>query len=138
MGGEPMKAEDVLDRLEHVTGGKGRWMACCPGHQDKSPSLAINEVNDRILVHCFAGCETSDVISALGLKVSDLFYNKLASGELTEGKKRRYEEALNSERYQVAIINSVERNERPLTAIERERRSLGKERINKIEGVLYD
>ena len=133
-----MKAEDVLDRLEHVTGGKGKWMACCPAHQDKSPSLAINEADDRILVHCFAGCETSDVIAALGLTVSDLFYNKLAGGELTESKKRRYEEALKSERYQVAIINSVERNERPLTAIERERRSLGKDRINKIEGVLYE
>ena len=133
-----MKAEDVLGRLEHVTGGKGKWMACCPAHQDKSPSLAINEADDRILVHCFAGCETSDVIAALGLTVSDLFYNKLAGGGLTEGKKRRYEEVLKSERYQVAIINSVERNERPLTAIERERRSLGKERINKIEGVLYE
>ena len=133
-----MKAEDVLDRLEQVTGGKGKWMACCPAHQDKSPSLAINEADDRILVHCFAGCETSDVIAALGLTVSDLFYNKLAGGGLTEGKKRRYEEILKSERYQVAIINSVERNERPLTAIERERRSLGKERINKIEGVLYE
>ena len=133
-----MKAEDVLDRLEQVTGGKGKWMACCPAHQDKSPSLAINEADDRILVHCFAGCETSDVIAALGLTVSDLFYNKLAGGGLTEGKKRRYEEILKSERYQVAIINSVERNERPLTSIERERRSLGKERINKIEGVLYE
>jgi hypothetical protein len=133
-----MKAEDVLDRLEQVTGGKGKWMACCPAHQDKSPSLAINEADDRILVHCFAGCETSGVIAALGLTVSDLFYNKLAGGELTEGKKRRYEEVLKSERYQVAIINSVERNERPLTSIERERRSLGKERINKIEGVLYE
>ena len=133
-----MKAEDVLGRLEHVTGGKGKWMACCPAHQDKSPSLAINEADDRILVHCFAGCETSDVIAALGLTVSDLFYNKLAGGGLTEGKKRRYEEVLKSERYQVAIINSVERNERPLTSIERERRSLGKERINKIEGVLYE
>jgi len=133
-----MKAVDVLDRLEQVTGGKGKWMACCPAHQDKSPSLAIKEADDRVLVHCFAGCETSDVIAAIGLNVGDLFYDKLAGGELTEGKKRRYEDVLNSERFQVAIINSVERHERPLTAIERERRSLGKDRINKIEGVLYE
>ena len=134
-----MKAVDVLDRLEQVTGGKGKWMACCPAHQDKSPSLAIKEADDRVLVHCFAGCETSDVIAAIGLNVGDLFYDKLAAGgELTEGKKRRYEEVLKSERLQVASINSVERHERPLTAIERERRSLGKDRINKIEGVLYE
>ena len=133
-----MNALDVLDRLEQVTGGKGKWMACCPAHQDKSPSLAINEADDRILVHCFAGCETSDVIAALGLTVSDLFYNKLAGGELTEGKRRKYEQALKNEQFQVAIINSVEKSERPLTTVERERRSLGQQRISKIEGVLYE
>ena len=133
-----MKAVDVLDRLEQVTGGKGKWMACCPAHQDKSPSLAIKEADDRVLVHCFAGCETSDVIAAIGLNVGDLFYYKLAGGEISEGKKRRYEEVLKSERYQVAIINSVERHERPLTGFERERRLLGRDRISKIQGVLNE
>jgi len=129
---------DVLDRLEQVTGGKGKWVACCPAHQDKSPSLAITEATDRLLVYCFAGCETSDVMAAVGLNVADLFYDKLAGGELTEGKRRKYEEALKNEHFQVAIINSAERSERPLTTVERERRSLGQQRISKIEGVLYE
>tara|TARA_B100000780_G_C21054421_1_gene423572 strand:- start:282 stop:683 length:402 start_codon:yes stop_codon:yes gene_type:complete len=133
-----MNSLDVLDRLEQVTGGKGKWMACCPAHQDKSPSLAVTEAADRLLVYCFAGCETSDVMAAIGLNVADLFYNMLAGGELTEGKRRKYEEALISERFQVAIINSAERSERPLTAVERERRSLGQQRISKIEGILYE
>jgi hypothetical protein len=113
-------------------------MARCPAHQDKSPSLAVNEAEDRVLIHCFAGCETTDVTAAIGLNVADLFYKKLAGSDLTEGKRMRYEKVLRDERFQVAVINSVERNERPLTTAERERRVLGQVRINKIEGALHE
>ena len=133
-----MNAQDVLDRLEHVIGSNGKWMARCPAHQDKSPSLAVNEADDRVLVHCFAGCETTDVTAAIGLNIADLFYKKLADSDLTEGKRMRYEKVLRDERFQVAVINSVERNERPLTTAERERRVLGQQRINKIEGALNE
>ena len=133
-----MNAQDVLDRLEKVTGSKGKWMACCPAHQDKSPSLAVTEADDRVLVHCFTGCDTQDVTAAIGLNVANLFYNKLAGAEMTERKRQRFEEVLKSERIQVAIINAVEKVERPLTTHERDRRSLGQQRINKIEGALYE
>ena len=133
-----MNAQDVLDRLEKVTGSKGKWMACCPAHQDKSPSLAVTEADDRVLVHCFSGCDTQDVTAAIGLNVADLFYNKLTGAEMTERKRQRFEEVLKSERIQVAIINAVEKVERPLTNHERDRRSLGQQRINKIEGALHE
>ena len=133
-----MNAQDVLDRLEKVTGSKGKWMACCPAHQDKSPSLAVTEADDRVLVHCFSGCDTQDVTAAIGLNLADLFYNKLAGAEITERKRQRFEKVLKSERIQVAIINAVEKVERPLTTHERDRRSLGQQRINKIEGALYE
>ena len=133
-----MNALDVLDRLEQVTGGKGKWMARCPAHQDHSPSLAINEAEDRVLIHCFAGCETVDVTAAIGLNVSDLFYKRLAGSELTEEKRRRYEEVLIAERFQVAITDSAERNERPLTTFEQERRLLGQHRISKLEVALNE
>ena len=133
-----MNAQDVLDRLEKVTGSKGKWMACCPAHQDKSPSLAVTEADDRVLVHCFSGCDTQDVTAAIGLNLADLFYNKLAGAEITERKRQRFEEVLKSERIQVAIINAVEKVERPLTTHERNRRSLGQQRINKIEGALHE
>ena len=133
-----MNAQDVLDRLEQVTGSNGKWTARCPAHQDNSPSLAITEAYDRVLIHCFAGCETEDVIATIGLSLADLFYNKLVGNELTEGKRRRYEEVLITERLQVAIINSAERNERPLTGTERARQLLGQHRISKIEAALYE
>jgi hypothetical protein len=133
-----MNAQDVLDRLEKVTGSKGKWIACCPAHQDKSPSLAVTETDDRVLVHCFSGCDAQDVTAAIGLNLADLFYNKLAGAEITERKRQRFEKVLKSERIQVAIINAVEKVERPLTTDERNRRSLGQQRINKIEGALHE
>ena len=133
-----MNALNVLRRLENVTGRCGKWMACCPAHEDKTPSLAISETDDRVLIHCFAGCETDDVIATIGLSLADLFYNKLSNNELTEGRRRRYQEALITERLQVAIINSAERNERSLTTFEQERRLLGQHRISKIEAALYE
>ena len=133
-----MTALDVLDRLEQVTGGKGKWMARCPAHNDKSPSLAICEAGDRVLIHCFAGCETEDVMATIDLSLANLFYNKLAGNEIPKGKRSRYKEALITERLQVAIINSAEVNERPLTTLEQERRLLGQHRIIKLKVALNE
>jgi len=60
--------DDVLERLDKVRySGKG-WMACCPAHEDRRPSLKIDEGADgRVLLHCFAGCTFEEVLSALGL-----------------------------------------------------------------------
>jgi hypothetical protein len=66
--------ERVGDALrEHgCRGGDGIW--ACPAHEDRSPSLSVREGDDgRVLVHCFAGCATHDVIAAVGLRWTDLF-----------------------------------------------------------------
>jgi hypothetical protein len=67
--------DKVLDRLDCVKRTReGRWMAKCPAHLDKSPSLSIREMADgRILVHDFGGCGTDDILAAMGLRMSDLF-----------------------------------------------------------------
>ncbi|BCO30638.1 hypothetical protein TspCOW1_07410 [Thiohalobacter sp. COW1] len=53
--------------------GADRWMACCPAHDDKSPSLSIRNTGDRVLVFCFAGCCPEDILTAVGLTWRDLF-----------------------------------------------------------------
>lgn len=54
--------------------GSNRWMARCPAHPDKNPSLSIRETPDgRVLLYCFAGCTTEAVLAALGLSFNDLF-----------------------------------------------------------------
>lgn len=51
--------------------------AICPAHNDKKPSLCIREKDNKILVNCLAGCHTEDVVSKVGLKMSDLFNEPL-------------------------------------------------------------
>jgi hypothetical protein len=57
-------AEHIAHVLRGRRTGKG-YMAPCPAHDDRSPSLSINERDGRVLVHCFAGCSQADVIAAL-------------------------------------------------------------------------
>ena len=69
-----MIADRIIPLLAKVKEtGHNRWIACCPGHEDKSPSLTIREVDDRLLLHCFAGCDIENIVSSVGLEVTDLF-----------------------------------------------------------------
>lgn len=54
--------------------GKG-WKCKCPVHDDRKPSLSISEGDKGIVMICRAGCRTEDVVNAIGMKMSDLFYN---------------------------------------------------------------
>jgi hypothetical protein len=65
--------EKFTSRLDGVKRtGPGRFVAKCPSHNDKSPSLTVTEKEGRVLLHCFAGCEPADVLAAVGLTFSDL------------------------------------------------------------------
>lgn len=70
-----MSAATLLDHLQGVRQtGTGRWIACCPGHDDKHPSLTVRELDDgRLLLHDFAGCAVPEIVAAIGLELSDLF-----------------------------------------------------------------
>jgi len=69
-----MSLERLLNSLVRVKGRKGSWTASCPAHDDKSPSLAVRQLEDgRILLHCFGGCSVHDVLGAVGLEMADLF-----------------------------------------------------------------
>jgi len=45
--------------------GNNRFVACCPAHNDRNPSLSVTDKNGKILVRCFAGCTQEEVIGAL-------------------------------------------------------------------------
>jgi hypothetical protein len=83
-----VKASALLDRLDRVKQtGAGRWLARCPNHEDRSPSLSIRELDDgRVLLHDFGGCSTGDVLAALGLQMGDLFEKPL--GDLAPSHSR--------------------------------------------------
>ena len=67
--------DKLLSRLDRVTErSDGQYLACCPAHEDKSPSLSIKEVDGgRVLVYCFAGCSAAEVCASVGLELRDLF-----------------------------------------------------------------
>lgn len=57
------------ETLARALGGRrtgSHWMAPCPTHEDRDPSLSIKDANDgKVLVHCHAGCDQSVVIDEL-------------------------------------------------------------------------
>jgi putative DNA primase/helicase len=60
-----MTAETIARALGGRNVGQG-WTARCPAHDDRTPSLSIRDSDeDKVLVHCYAGCDQRDVIAAL-------------------------------------------------------------------------
>jgi hypothetical protein len=70
---------NLLARLEKVKRtGTESYIACCPSHNDKNPSLSLRDLPDgRILIHCFAGCNSNSILSSIGLDMNALFPNDL-------------------------------------------------------------
>ena len=70
-----MSAEKLITRLERVKStGQRKWLAICPGHADRSPSLSIKETPDgRVLIYCFAGCGAASILDSVGLRFEDLY-----------------------------------------------------------------
>ncbi len=67
--------ETLLARLDAVKPqGQNKWLARCPAHDDKHPSLSLKEGNDDVvLLKCWGGCNASEIVGAVGLELSDLF-----------------------------------------------------------------
>ncbi len=74
-----MKIEEFLSYLKNVKRVReNEYMALCPAHNDKKPSLSVglSENKKQILLHCYAGCSAEDILNAVGLKKKDLYDNK--------------------------------------------------------------
>src|SRR5436305_13991437 len=68
--------ETVLARLKGVQRSLQGWVACCPAHNDREPSLSIGLGDEgNVLLKCFAGCSLESIVEAMGLTVVELFPN---------------------------------------------------------------
>ena len=66
--------QELLARLSGVKKSRDGWMARCPAHDDKNPSLSVKRGDDgQAVVHCFAGCTPDAIVSAIGWQLADLF-----------------------------------------------------------------
>ncbi|RZO82751.1 MAG: DNA primase [Oceanococcus sp.] len=91
----------LLSRLSKVRQTSGdAWIASCPGplHEkgDRKPSLSIKETSDqKVLIHCYAGCCASEILGGIGLTLRDLFPDALESCKpLPAQQRKRYGQAL--------------------------------------------
>lgn len=65
--------EHVLSRLSGVRRSGNGWVACCPSHEDRTPSLSIRQgSNGRVLFKCFAGCRFEDIRRGLNMTTQEL------------------------------------------------------------------
>ena len=68
----------LISRLDGVIGGsRGQCRALCPVHQSEtstSRTLSFRETGTgSVLINCFAGCESEEILKTIGLTFSDLY-----------------------------------------------------------------
>lgn len=69
-----MTAREFLSHLRGVQRTGAGWVAFCPAHEDRHKrSLSVAEREDKILLKCFTGCPADAIVTALGLRLADLF-----------------------------------------------------------------
>ena len=83
-----MRIDELLSRLQNVKRYGSSWRACCPAHEDRTPSLSVSEGEDgRILLNCLAACPPEDVLDALSITFADLFPNSKPILNRSRGKQ---------------------------------------------------
>lgn len=71
-----MHIEQIISRFQGVKKiGDKSYQCRCNNHKDDKASLTITEEDNKILMHCHAGCDTKDILAAVGLTEKDLFNN---------------------------------------------------------------
>ena len=71
-----MTAEEIIARLSGVKKSQTGWYARCPvpEHDDHRQSLHIADGRDgRVVLKCYRGCKSAQIMEAIGLTVQDLF-----------------------------------------------------------------
>ena len=121
---------DILPSLDKVKQRGDRLWACCPVHQDKTPSLTLKEQDGMVLMHCF-GCNANglQVVEALGLPASVLFLKPLDRPEIP----RKTIELAKEDRFFIAIYESEKEKGNKVTFNDSKRYRLATQRVKLLE-----
>lgn len=76
-----MDINDIISRLDNVQQVGDSYTAHCPSHDDRHNSLSISQGDKKIILHCHAGCGFEEIIKALDIDKSDLYYEKAKQKE---------------------------------------------------------
>lgn len=121
--------DQFLERLDKVRKSGKQYTACCPVHNDRSPSMTITEKDGRVLCYCFSCGATGEAVAeAIGLPVSALFED----APIKQAVTKRDLEYLSEDRIVVAIAA----NGGCKTYADFKRLKLARERIAGIENKL--
>ena len=116
---------DILQRLDKVKQYGDQYYACCPVHDDKSPSMGITEKEGKVLIHCFScGATGQEVMEAIGLPVSTLFRHKKRGDIPNEMIEKAKEDV-----WYIEIFENEKRKGTRITYNEWKRYRLAKERV---------
>jgi hypothetical protein len=89
-----MTSSEFLGLVERVRSrGQGKWSACCPAHPDRNPSLSVTEGDKGLLVRCWSGCTVESICSAVGLRLTDLFFDAGVKDDAWRVRKRERDRA---------------------------------------------
>lgn len=129
-----MSLDNLIARLDKVKRtGQGRYVARCPAHVDKNPTLSIREMESgKILLHCFAGCSAAEIVAAAGIDIEELFPPRDDAGGRPEARPFPASDALRCVAFEALVVvaaASAMVTGEPLAAVDRERLSLASARI---------
>jgi hypothetical protein len=126
-----MDVNDLVARLEKAKRtSRDSWLACCPAHKDRTPSLTVRGLDDgRILIHCFSGCGAADVMAAIGLETADLFPAPIADHLPAVRQPFSSTDVLRALRREAAIVAISSADLAEGKPVDRERVFLASERI---------
>ena len=84
-----MQASEFAALLHAKQLRRGHWIARCPAHPDKRPSLSIAEGRKQpIVFKCMsAGCTQEEILKAMGLTWRDLMGERVRTPELSQRLK---------------------------------------------------
>lgn len=135
-----MSVEVLLSKLDKVKStGKGRWIACCPAHNDLVPSLAITIKEGKTLVHCFSGCSVYDVLLSVNMQINDLFPDSSPRSHLKSSRMPfSYADVLRCVNFEAQLVSLAACNlfnGKALSVVDKERLQLASRRIRHALGV---
>jgi hypothetical protein len=86
-----MHIDDFISRLKTRRKTATGVQCHCPAHKDDNASLSVGVgKTGNIVVKCHAGCSVDAVLSAMGLKLSDLFQDELPAKKTYQGTEKKY------------------------------------------------
>lgn len=124
--------EEILNHLDKVKKTASGYIACCPVHNDRNPSMSVTEKDGVVLMHCFScGANGLDVANSLQISPSALFTDVMMPVTMT----RRLKSDLQTDAYVISIYESTKQSNGRLTYNDFKRYKLARERIKVLDAL---